>query len=362
MECPNGEYKEEFQRLMTKAKGFAQILATSKLSRQEAKTLYFTTFVSSMNYSGAIGTLTLEQTEQIQGAVTQQFVAKMGFNRCLPSAITYGPPSLGGLGLRHLFHKQNTEKTIFIIRLLRMDRPASKILQIQLAWAQLVSGISKPILEDTSKPLPHLENELWVSSLRQYLSASFLQVHIVHVTHKDPKCINDTFLMDQACTMGYSDKKLCMINRCRIYLRAETLADVSSYSGKTIDAQALECNAQARIISPYIWPAQPRPGLQHRKVWKQFLQTFCHIGTLQLETPLGKWTCIDIPKRAGCSTFFHPTENQALRVTHGNIETAEITVRHTYKTIGTFKSYDLQTGSTLIPADAQERNGKYFLE
>jgi hypothetical protein len=133
MECPNGEYKEEFQRLMTKAKGFAQILATSKLSRQEAKTLYFTTFVSSMNYSGAIGTLTLEQTEQIQGAVTQQFVAKMGFNRCLPSAITYGPPSLGGLGLRHLFHKQNTEKTIFIIRLLRMDRPASKILQIQLA-------------------------------------------------------------------------------------------------------------------------------------------------------------------------------------------------------------------------------------
>jgi hypothetical protein len=46
-----------------------------------------------------------------------------------------------------------------------MDRPASRILRIQLAWAQLVAGISNPILEDNDTRLPHLENELWTTNL-----------------------------------------------------------------------------------------------------------------------------------------------------------------------------------------------------
>jgi hypothetical protein len=249
MECPSGNYRDEFLRLMNKAKGFAQILATSKLSRKEAHTFYFSTFIPSMNYSSAIGTLTANQAKQIQGAVTQQFVAKMGFNRCLPSAFTYGPPSLGGLGLRHLFHEQGTEKAMIIIRLLRTDRPASKILRIQLAWAQLVAGISDPILEETHTRLPHIGEEKWISTLRTFLSESQLSIKIVHLTKKKSKCQNDTYLMDSACSMKYTDRQLCMINRCRIFLRVETLAEVSSYSGKAIDMNALECNLSARILS-----------------------------------------------------------------------------------------------------------------
>lgn len=362
MECPNGNYKEEFKRLMSKAKGFAQILATTKLTRYEAHTLYFTTFIPSMIYSAAIGTLTIEQAEQIQGSVTQQFAAKMGFNRCLPSAITYGPPSLGGVGLRHLFREQGTEKTMFIIRLLRTDRPASKILRIQLAWAQHVSGLSDPILENTWTPLPYLENELWISTLRHFLAESRLKLKILNTTTKEPKCQHDFFLMDAAGSMKYSDRKLSMINRCRVYLKVETIADVSSYSGKSIDTNALECNDQARIMSPALWPFQPRPGPKHIKVWQQFLQSFCHIGTNTLETPLGKWTCSDIPKREGCTSFFHSGEKRAVRTSSSQWEITDITERRTYKTLGSFEPHELLEGAQIIPADILELNGKQTIE
>jgi hypothetical protein len=153
-----------------------------------------------------------------------------------------------------------------------------------------------------------------------------------------------------------------MINRCRLYLRCETLADVCSYSGKTIDSTALDCTKQARILSSYIWPPQPRPGPKHRKVWKNFLQSFCHLGTHQLETPLGEWTVSEIPKRTSCSTFYHHREKRALRISNGITEIADIQERRTCRVIGSFERHTLQNGSILIPADIKEQNGKQLLE
>jgi hypothetical protein len=362
MECPSGIYKDEFQRLMTKSKGFAQVLATSKLTRYEAKTLYFTTYIPSMIYSAAIGTLTAEQSEQIQGAVTQQFLAKMGFNCCIPSAVSFGPPSLGGVGLRNLFQDQGTEKALFIIRLLRTDRPASRILRIQLSWAQQVSGISLPILEENTIHLPHLENELWISTLRTFLAESQLKIKVLQITMGSNKCKNDFFLMDAACSMNLSDKKICMINRCRIFLRAETILDVASYSGKEIDPDALDCNESAKIISPSLWPHQPRPGPKHRKIWNSFLKNFCHIGTIKLENPLGVWTCHSPPKREGCTTFYLKNSKQALRYTDNQCKVADITERRSNNLVGTFTSYVQGENDISIPADMKEQNNKRFIE
>jgi hypothetical protein len=129
-----------------------------------------------------------------------------------------------------------------------------------------------------------------------------------------------------------------------------------------IDLTALDCTEQARILSPYIWPPQQRPGPKHRKVWKHFLQSFCHLGTHQLETPLGEWTVTKIPKRCSCSTFYHPREKRALRISNGITEIANIQERRTCRVIGSFKRHTLQNGSTLIPDDTKEQNGKQLLE
>jgi hypothetical protein len=81
MECPEGNYTEENKRIEKKIRGFAQRVATTKLTRFEANLYYFTTFIPSINYSLSIGTTSLDLCSKLQGIATQKFLSKMGYNR-----------------------------------------------------------------------------------------------------------------------------------------------------------------------------------------------------------------------------------------------------------------------------------------
>jgi hypothetical protein len=115
MECPSGIYKDEFNRLLKKSKGFAQRLATTMISRQATRVLYQSMYLPSMAYSLAIGTFNIEQCNKIQGGTVQQFLALMGYNRNMPCSITYGPKEFGGIGLQHLFAIKGSEKVYNIL-------------------------------------------------------------------------------------------------------------------------------------------------------------------------------------------------------------------------------------------------------
>jgi predicted RNase H-like HicB family nuclease len=198
MECPSGLYKEEFNRLIKKARGFAQRLATTTITQQAARVLYQSMYIPSMSYSLTVGTFSIEQCVKIQGIATQQFLATMGYNRNTPSRIAYGPREFGGIGLQHLFAIQGSEKVCFLLRMLRTNRPASKILSIQLAWAQIISGISTNILQNTTTHLPQLCEESWITTLRQFLAVSELQIYINTKQVDERQRQYDWYIMDRA--------------------------------------------------------------------------------------------------------------------------------------------------------------------
>jgi len=54
------------------------------------------------------------------------------------------------------------------------------------------------------------------------------------------------------------------INRCHIYLRAETMADITNARGTHILANAYFCDPAGRVTRQDKWPYQPRTGIQHR--------------------------------------------------------------------------------------------------
>jgi hypothetical protein len=76
MECPEGNYTEENKRIEKKIWGFTR----TKLTRFEANLYYFTTLIASINYSLAIGTMSLDLCSKRQGIATQKFLSKMGYN------------------------------------------------------------------------------------------------------------------------------------------------------------------------------------------------------------------------------------------------------------------------------------------
>ena len=96
----------------------------------------------------------------------------MGFNQCSPLPIVHGPKVLDGFGIQDLYTQQGSDKALFLICLLHMDRQASTTLRLQLEWAQRISGISQSIWQDVSTKIPQLDSELWITTLRTGSSKS----------------------------------------------------------------------------------------------------------------------------------------------------------------------------------------------
>lgn len=122
----------------------------------------------------------------------------MGYNQNVPNQLKFGPIELGGCGLKHLFAEQGTEKIMFMLMMMRSERPAGKITNIQLQWAQRVAGTSEPILEATDTNIPHLNEELWICTLREFLRESNLSIHISNICTSEGYRENDGNIMDKA--------------------------------------------------------------------------------------------------------------------------------------------------------------------
>ena len=78
-------------------------------------------------------------------------------------------------------------------------------------------------------------------------------------------------------------------NRCRMFLRAITISDISTASGNKILEEAIHC--RFRLPSTLQWPIQDLPSKQDRSIWKQCLMKYMigHSALRTLKQPLGRW-------------------------------------------------------------------------
>jgi Reverse transcriptase (RNA-dependent DNA polymerase) len=349
MESPDGKNDAEFKRLAKLSNTHGQRVATGQLSRLEAKIYYNTTFIPSMSYGFAAGTMSKGQCDKIHGQTISAFLSAMGFNRSSPREVVFGPPAIGGYGLQHLYDKQGTEKVSMILRLLRTKRSSAKILSLQLQWAQLLSGKSVSILEDTSTDIPQLHNERWITSLREFLKASEISIHIEELRQNKLQCVGDKYLMD-TIESNWTQKDIIKINRCRIYLKATTLSDVCDPSGVKISTEASECSPEAIIETTDMWPNQPRPGPAHILIWKKFLKSFCDVDSFKLEEPLGMWTTQSIRCPIGINHFTSKSSELIRRKDRIWTSQKTISKRRYCTTTGEEININIQDITTKIPA------------
>eukprot|EP00957_Ditylum_brightwellii_P178646 13607200-Ditylum_brightwellii.AAC.1 len=66
---------------------------------------------------------------------------------------------------------------------------------VLMRWAQLCTGLSKPLLQQTG-PLPHLEGK-WLRQLSKDLNYINGQIHLTDVWIPPPQRENDRWLMDE---------------------------------------------------------------------------------------------------------------------------------------------------------------------
>ena len=64
------------------------------------------------------------------------------------------------------------------------------------------------------------------------------------------------------------------LNRCRIYLHAETIADLTNAAGTHLLSESYLCLGEGVCPTKEHWLYQPRPGPSHREKWQRFLDIF----------------------------------------------------------------------------------------
>ena len=314
MFTPGGSNKAEYERMVKKSHSFAQRIGISNINRSEAKTLYFSCYIPGISYSLCVDSFTFNQCQKVQGATTQMFLSRMGFNRCLPSAVVYANPKIGGIGLRHLFSEQGTEKICYILQTIRCGSKTGQLLKIRLLWAHLFAGTQKPVLEDTSTFLPHLDIvDPWIKTLREFLLSSELTITIPEFNDQRLKCENDEFIMTIAIQHMTKDE-IIKVNNCRLFLRVITISDIASADGKTITTDAYWCIESAIIRGNGTWPTQERPGKKAITIWQKMIDIITEVESLKLETKLGPWTKTQSEViRTNQSTFYDISTTQVVK-------------------------------------------------
>jgi hypothetical protein len=158
---------------------------------------------------------------------------------------------------------------------------------IQLNWAQLVSGSGTSILEIPTERIPHLDNELWIQTMRRFLSISQLTLHIEKIITPFKKRINDEIIMVLLARQIWTKTETRQINKCRIFMRIESISDLCTASGTHVHEQYWTVTIGSGA-NRHLWPIQGDPGENCIKTWKRFVKSICTDGH-KLRVPLKEW-------------------------------------------------------------------------
>ena len=87
-----------------------------------------------------------------------------------------------------------------------------------------------------------------------------------------PNRENDTNLMERFIQYGYSKAHLSSLNRCRMYLKALWLSDITTVDGKNITKTSYQGKYQPNYKSTYTWPTIQRPKPTKWTAWRTALR------------------------------------------------------------------------------------------
>jgi hypothetical protein len=293
--APTGTMSMAEENLRKKATTFAIRTRSGRLPPGDAEVACRLLYRPSMGYMLPATTMTERTLRSIQHPPIAAFTAAMGYNRNMPASVLHGPRRLGGLGLPDLYIEQGTEHVLFLLRHVRPRTIIGETIQLLIDWYQLYSGQTNPIMEYVTMSTELYVPGEWINATRQYLRDADQHLKLHGAYTPTLRCAGDRCLMQDALGWTQQPQLLTDINNCRLYLRAETLADITTADGTELvhdlvyNERGPETMGSTHYRTPLLWPRQPRPGIRAWKRWRKFLQVTYSYSTRTLRQPLGAW-------------------------------------------------------------------------
>ena len=155
---------------------------------------------------------------------------------------------------------------------------------------QLEIGTGNPLFQDDYATFESLATDCWLKHVwrfQQELDLSLKHATPVFLTLQST---SDLFLMSLFSDAGYTGESLRVLNQCRRFLQATTVADLVQANGAQLCEDAWWGRRNDSRRSSYQWPRTERPANKHWHLWRRALTSSLNLGcTRQLGNNIGEW-------------------------------------------------------------------------
>jgi hypothetical protein len=287
----DGNNDSQFQKMKAASAKWADQLRTGRLRRSEVWLALLSTLWRSLYYPLPCTDLTKQQCEAIMAPALSQALLAMGVCRNLPRTVVHGPLSRMGLGILHIYSIQHIVQLKDIIHHTAIDTFTRQLYWGSLEAMLLEVGIGQDIFRFPYHDLQHLATASLIKSTWAFLSTSNLHLHH-NIVIPLPRN-NNTPIILLFYNKGARGPTLASLNKCRLFLKAFHLSDITDFSGRYIMDMAWHGTASSSALNNLIWPAQGKPSTQDWHIWRDFLH--CHLIDRHrtLRSILGPWQATD---------------------------------------------------------------------
>lgn len=293
--APLGDQEPEYQKRLAQAKFCASCISTATFTTAEAWLALVTRVLPKVTYPFMLTRFNKKQIYRLMVTLDNAILPKLGISRKMKRVAVYAPLELGGIGYPFIGTIQDQKGIGHLVKHLQWNKEIGNDMRILLSVAQLHSGFTTPIMDDTSMPINYLEQG-HIAHLRQRLHELKGSVWIENVWVPALQRLKDVSIMERFSQVpGATEYKLRMANECRLFLRVITIAELANVDGRFISPDRLDGSWQAQ--STLRWPTQCKPS---KKMWENFRwflrKSFCQLPRIvqrshqmPLDVPLGQW-------------------------------------------------------------------------
>ena len=242
--APDGNFQDEFKHRLEQANEITTSMKRYHYTRFEARLAYHRVWWPKMAYPLPVTNFSNAQCQKLQSTFDKTFLPRLGINRQTPKAIIHGPATLGGLSFKHVYTEQGALHASLLLYHLRQPttEQCNQMSQIMLSHLAIESGLSaSPLSIDV--PMHHLRNYL----LPSFLKTTWLYLHNIGAEIKsssihalESQRTHDIFLMDEFTSLEISGKDIRRLQRCRLFLKATRLGDITTFDGIRIHQSCLD--------------------------------------------------------------------------------------------------------------------------
>jgi hypothetical protein len=267
----DGNMKAQVAALTEKANKWSAKLATGWIPRHLAhQGPLYSTMWASLKYPLPACTLTEKQGTSVTKELYKALLPKMGTNLSFPMVYCHAPMALQGLGLPRLHVEQGISQIRQVLMLGAIDSTTGILLRISFKQAQLEVGIGVPFLSASFDFYGFLLTDswwclVWEFTWRHKIQLSMVSPDDIPILHRE----NDSFIME--CLVGQqglSRSELISCNRCRLFLQAMTMADITTGCGHEIMDEARSLSRTDSHPSKWIWPTEQPSCSNDLRAWR----------------------------------------------------------------------------------------------